>query len=338
MEIVNPMYDASFKYLVEDPECARTFLGELLRMNILHCELLHNEIVTEGLSDSFSGILKMDFKALVQTAQGNQWLVIIEVQKAQRSNDLLRFRQYLGHQYTNKNNTYAGAEGVSIPLPIVAVYLLGYSIGLNNQVPIIHVLPQCFDYTDGTSLPGNSLFVESLSHEMIIVQTKALRRGRRSQLEEFLSNFEPDSQLKLEVDPGNFDEKFLPLLKRLEEAGMRKEIIEQMQRENLIKEEWEALKRDKETAELKLEKALQEKELAQQEKEKERLEKEKERKEKELAQQEKDKERLEKELALQEKEKIQKVLITYLLTSGVSITDIAAQLNISESEIVRLMQ
>jgi hypothetical protein len=26
---------------------------------------------------------------------------------------------------------------------------------------------------------------------------------------------------------------------------MRKEIIEQMQRENLIKEEWEALKRDK---------------------------------------------------------------------------------------------
>ncbi|MCU0429792.1 MAG: hypothetical protein MUF42_07435 [Cytophagaceae bacterium] len=44
---------------------------------------------------------------------------------------------------------------------------------------------------------------------------------------------------------------------------MRKEIIEQMQRENLIKEEWKALKRDKETAELKLEKALQEKEKIQ---------------------------------------------------------------------------
>ncbi|MCU0431748.1 MAG: hypothetical protein MUF42_17450 [Cytophagaceae bacterium] len=314
MEIVNPMYDASFKYLVEDPECARTFLGELLRMNILHCELLHNEIVTEGLSDSFSGILKMDFKALVQTAQGNQWLVIIEVQKAQRSNDLLRFRQYLGHQYTNKNNTYAGAEGVSIPLPIVAVYLLGYSIGLNNQVPIIHVLPQCFDYTDGTSLPGNSLFVESLSHEMIIVQTKALRRGRRSQLEEFLSNFEPDSQLKLEVDPGNFDEKFLPLLKRLEEAGMRKEI------------------------ELKLEKALQEKGLAQLEKEKERQEKELAQQEKEIAQQEKEKAQLEKEKERQEREKIQKILITHLLSSGVSIKDIATQLNIPESEIARLRQ
>jgi hypothetical protein len=317
MEIVNPMYDASFKYLVEDPECARTFLGELLRMNILHCELLHNEIVTEGLSDSFSGILKMDFKALVQTAQGNQWLVIIEVQKAQRSNDLLRFRQYLGHQYTNKAHAYSGAEGVSIPLPIVAVYLLGYSIGLNNQVPIIHVLPQCFDYTDGTSISGKSLFVESLSHEMIIVQTKALRRGRRSQLEEFLSNFEPDSQLKLEVDPGNFDEKFLPLLKRLEEAGMRKEIIEQMQRENLIKEEWEALKRDKETAELELKKERQEKEKALQEKE--------------LAQQEKEKER-------QEREKIQKVLITHLLSSGVSIKEIATQLNIPESEIQRWLE
>ncbi|MCU0431365.1 MAG: hypothetical protein MUF42_15485, partial [Cytophagaceae bacterium] len=102
----------------------------------------------------------------------------------------------------------------------------------------------------------------------------------------------------------------LPLLKRLEEAGMRKEIIEQMQRENLIKEEWEALKRDKETAELKLEKERQEKE----------------------------KERQEKEKALQEKEKIQKVLISYLLSSGVSIKDIATQLNIPESEIARLSQ
>ncbi|MCU0429123.1 MAG: hypothetical protein MUF42_04055, partial [Cytophagaceae bacterium] len=36
--------------------------------------------------------------------------------------------------------------------------------------------------------------------------------------------------------------------------------IEQMQRENLIKEEWEALKRDKETAELELKKERLEKE------------------------------------------------------------------------------
>ncbi|MCU0430824.1 MAG: hypothetical protein MUF42_12745 [Cytophagaceae bacterium] len=69
-----------------------------------------------------------------------------------------------------------------------------------------------------------------------------------------------------------------------------------MQRENLIKEEWEALKRDKETAELELKKERQ------------------------------------------EKEKVQQILISHLLTSGVSITDIAAQLHIPESEIARLMQ
>ncbi|MCU0431335.1 MAG: hypothetical protein MUF42_15335, partial [Cytophagaceae bacterium] len=93
--------------------------------------------------------------------------------------------------------------------------------------------------------------------------------------------------------------------------------IEQMQRENLIKEEWEALKRDKETAELELKKERQEKEKALQEKE--------------LAQQEKEKER-------QEREKIQKVLITHLLSSGVSIKEIATQLNIPESEIQRWLE
>jgi hypothetical protein len=98
---------------------------------------------------------------------------------------------------------------------------------------------------------------------------------------------------------------------------MRKEIIEQMQRENLIKEEWEALKRDKETAELKLEK--------------EREEKERERLEKELAQQEKEKER-------QEKEQILRSFISYLFSSGVPVGDIATQLNIPESKILRWLE
>nr|MCU0430202.1 hypothetical protein [Cytophagaceae bacterium] len=69
-----------------------------------------------------------------------------------------------------------------------------------------------------------------------------------------------------------------------------------MQRENLIKEEWEALKRDKETAELKLEKALQ------------------------------------------EKERILRNFISYLSSSGVPIGDIATQLNIPESEILRWLE
>jgi hypothetical protein len=78
MKIANPMYDAVFKYLVEDQECAKLLLGELIEQEIIECELLHNEIASDIFPDS--GVLKMDFKAMVKTKEGRYLLVIIEVQ------------------------------------------------------------------------------------------------------------------------------------------------------------------------------------------------------------------------------------------------------------------
>ncbi|MCU0431336.1 MAG: hypothetical protein MUF42_15340 [Cytophagaceae bacterium] len=46
----------------------------------------------------------------------------------------------------------------------------------------------------------------------------------------------------------------------------------------------------------------------------------------------------EKEKERQEKVKIQKVLISYLHSSGVTVEDIAVQLKISETEIAHLLQ
>jgi len=240
MKIANPMYDAVFKYLIEDLECAKLLLGEIIQQEIIECELLHNEIASEVLPES--GILKMDFKAMVKTKEGKHLLVIIEVQKAMKETNLLRFRQYLGSQYSNKSNCYVDLDR-KIPLPIFSIYFLGYNIGLDNKVPVIKVSPKCFDYTEGTEIKSTSLFTESLSHEMVIIQTKILKNSRRSLLESFLSNFMPEVQHFLEVNPGDFDRKFVSLLKRLEKATMKKEIVELMQRENLIQEEWEEMVR-----------------------------------------------------------------------------------------------
>jgi hypothetical protein len=111
---------------------------------------------------------------------------------------------------------------------------LGYNIGLANEIPILKVSPRCYDYTKGTEIKAHCTFTDSLSHEMVIIQTKALKHARRSLLESFLSNFMPEVQHFLDVNPGDFDRKYVSLLKRLETATMKKEIIELMQRENLL--------------------------------------------------------------------------------------------------------
>jgi hypothetical protein len=240
MKIANPMYDVVFKYLIEDLECAKLLLGEIIQQEIIECELLHNEIASEAQSES--GVLKMDFKAMVKTKEEKHLLVIIEVQKALKETNLLRFRQYLGSQYSNKNNCYSENDK-KIPLPIFSIYFLGYNIGLDNKVPIIKVSPKSFDYTEGSEIKSTSTFTDSLSHEMVIIQTKVLKNSQRSLLEGFLSNFMPEVQQFLVVNPGDFDRKFVSLLKRLEKATMKKEIVELMQRENLIQEEWENMVR-----------------------------------------------------------------------------------------------
>jgi hypothetical protein len=215
---------------------------------------LHNEIASESLAEKVSGVLKMDFKALIKTSEGKSLLVIIEVQKALKETNLFRFRQYLGTQYSNKNNSFLENDR-KLPLPIFSIYILGYNIGVNNAVPIIKVVPKSYDYTEGHELHSKSLFIESLSHEMVIVQTKVLKNARRSLLEQFLSNFMPEVQQFLEVNPRDFDRKFVSLLKRLEEATMKKEIVELMQRENLLQEEWDDMVRKAAKAEVIMEEA-----------------------------------------------------------------------------------
>jgi hypothetical protein len=325
MKIANPMYDVVFKYLIEDHDCARLLLGEIIQQEILECELLHNEIASEILSDSIAGVLKMDFKALVKTTEGKHLLVIIEVQKALKETNLQRFRQYLGSQYSNKNNVYQENDK-RIPLPIFSIYILGYNIGLANEIPIIKVSPRCFDYTEGTELQQGSTFTDSLSHEMVIIQTKVLKHSRRSLLERFLSNFMPEVQQFLEVNPSDFDRKYVSLLKRLETATMKKEIVELMQRENLLQEEWNDMVRSKEEAMKLLEKERGEKE-------EERKLKEEALKQKEGALTQQEEERKQKEEALKQKDEVLKISVLSLLDLGLSKREVAEKLSISETKI-----
>ena len=118
MRIANPMYDAVFKHLLEDPASAKLIVGAILGEEIESLEMAPQEAAVQVGSPqpaapegtSFT-VLRVDFAATVRTAAGEHLRVLIEVQKARYSNDVMRFRRYLGMHYADQRNTVTYAEG-----------------------------------------------------------------------------------------------------------------------------------------------------------------------------------------------------------------------------------
>ena len=67
LDVVNPMFDVAFRYLIDDDACAKLLLGEIIEKEILECELLNNEIVSNKGKKNHHTILKLDFKAKIRT-------------------------------------------------------------------------------------------------------------------------------------------------------------------------------------------------------------------------------------------------------------------------------
>jgi len=184
MEVANPIYDAVFKYLMEDDRVARTILGALLKKAVTSVEMrLHEYSNTKKEPVS---MFRIDFAANVRQTDGTERLTLIELQKSWVPSEVLRFRQYLGVQYESERNMSAEGYG----LPMVAVYMLGHKVGDIDE-PVIYVHNEPRDYDGNLVTKGlPDPFVSSLTHESIIVQIPRLRGKINNRLDEILSIFD----------------------------------------------------------------------------------------------------------------------------------------------------
>ena len=196
--VANPIYDVVFKYLMEDKRIARTILSALLKEDILEVNVRPHEYINDK-RDAVS-ILRIDFGARVRRSDGSEHLILIELQKTWLETETLRFRQYLGVQYDNPENMMDGGENA---LPMVAVYLLGHRVGDIDE-PVLYVRHQAYDYDNRLVTKGlPNPFVESLTHDSIIVQIPLLRNQLnvsdghphgRSRLDKILSIFDQSNK------------------------------------------------------------------------------------------------------------------------------------------------
>ena len=172
--VANPIYDVVFKYLMEDKRIARTILSALLKEDIIEVDMRPHEYVNDK-RDSVS-VLRIDFGARIRRADGSEQLTLIELQKTWLETETLRFRQYLGVQYDSPDNM---VDGGGYALPMVAVYLLGHRVGDIDE-PVLYVRHKAYDYDERPVTKGlPNPFVDSLTHDSIIVQIPLLR-GRLS--------------------------------------------------------------------------------------------------------------------------------------------------------------
>ena len=208
VNIANPIYDSVFKYLMEDERIAKTLISALLKKEVVDVDMRRNEY-TNGRRDKIS-MFRIDFGARIKEDDGSTKLVLIELQKTWLETETLRFRQYLGAQYANPENILKDCENDGYGIPMIAVYLLGHKVG-DIEEPVLYVKHKTLDY-DGKHVTKGipDPFVESLTHDSIIVQIPRLRGHVNNRLDEVLSVFDQSQKEKgnhqvLSVDEDKFD-------------------------------------------------------------------------------------------------------------------------------------
>ena len=318
--IANPIYDAVFKFLMEDKKVAKIFLSALLKKDIIDLEMRRHEYTS--MEHTRISLFRIDFSAKIRENDGSEHLVLIELQKTWLITETLRFRQYLGTQYLNKENIIEEknehGQRRAYGLPIISIYILGHPLGDLTE-PVVYVRRRYLDYDDNL-LPSPDPFIESLTHDSIIVQIPFLTGRTRNRLERLLSVFDQeyrqaDSEHYLEINDEHLDDEVKCVVHRLLKAAAAPDVRRAMEIEDEILSEIE----DRDTTIM-----MKNKEIEQKEQEIEQKEQVIEQKEQVIEQSKQ---------VIEQKEQVIRSMVKMLCNNGTSVEEISKQLSIPVEQI-----
>ncbi len=316
MQIANPIYDVVFKYMMEDARVAKLLISSIINEEVEELKFRPQEFCTEIEKETISnrpGILtvyRIDFTASIKTKEGLK-NVIIEIQKAKFATDIMRFRRYLGEQYSNSENTHTiTVNNISRKsgIPVISIYFLGHQLD-HTDAGVIGVKRSYTDLITGKPIKTRESFIESLTHDSYIIQIPKLTRKRRSELEILLSVFDQSSRVEpyhhiLNIKEEEYPKKYSHLIRRLQKAVSDNEIKKKMDFEDGMLDDLKDMQRSIDKLEQNTKALTEEKERITEEKERITEEKERIAEEKERIAEEKERIAEEKERIAEEKERI----------------------------------
>ena len=204
--IANPIYDVVFKSLMTtgngiNKENAGFFIGTILGEEITDIDFLSQEFPYHTKPKMTAGkelsLIRLDFVATVLTKGGEHKKVLIEIQKSQKSSDLLRFRTYLGEQYKQVDTVQTDGSKKEQTMPIVIIYMLGFTLPKIDTIAV-KINRTYVDIIHGGELNVKSPFIESLTHDGYFIQIPRITGAtfsdweNCSKLVQMLSLFEQD--------------------------------------------------------------------------------------------------------------------------------------------------
>jgi len=223
MLIANPIYDATFKHLLENNRVAKFLIGVILDCKVLTLEHVATEHAKKNIDSGQIELYRKDFSATIETKEEGKKRVIIEMQKVKTPGDIGRFRKYIGGEYTRSE------------LPIIAIYILGFNLSVNCAA--FSAYPEYRDLRTNEPLKVRDGFVDKLTHKAYFVQTPYIKPSLNSKLDMVLSLFEQanfaskDKTLKVfpfETDDPDFKELLGVLHYAAADENIRKELDEEL--------------------------------------------------------------------------------------------------------------
>lgn len=234
-QVVNPIYDTVFKYLMQDEKVAKVLIGNILKTKVVSIQMNNNEY--SALLPDGKKIFKLDFSATILDRSGRHQLVHIEVQKALEEGEIMRFRSYLGaiymdetkkYQETVKNPKTKIETVVEHPLPIHSIYILGHELGDGLEQSVMHG-ENVFRDQDGNiiQVPDNNDYINGLTHTVTFVIAPLTKKNVKTHLDRLLTIFSdtaPNSKF-IELDEYYDDsEDYRTIMRVLQKASSDKQL------------------------------------------------------------------------------------------------------------------
>ncbi|MCF6242803.1 MAG: hypothetical protein L3J74_15855 [Bacteroidales bacterium] len=177
--IPNPIYDVVFKYLMEDTESAKIVISTLINEKIktLTFEpVSHTESIKDPGSEKDIKLFHLDFTAIIEKPDGEEELIMIEIQKANHASDIFRFKRYISANFQKKqekeiiNPVSQIVEKINKPIRLIPIFILNFRIENEINDLLIKTNRIKTGIFKEKTLEKINDFIDNLSFDIYVVQ------------------------------------------------------------------------------------------------------------------------------------------------------------------------
>ncbi|MEA2043336.1 MAG: hypothetical protein U9N85_12410 [Bacteroidota bacterium] len=190
--IPNPIYDVVFKYLMEDNQSAKIILSTLINEKIKKLTfepLSHTEKIQDPKTDKIIKLFHLDFTAIIEKPNGKEELIMIEIQKANKANDIFRFKRYISANFQRKqeeeiiNPRTQAVEKINKPIRLIPIFILNFRIENEVNDLIIKTNREKIGIFKKKSLKNDNEFIDNLSFDIWVIQLPNLKNIEKKDYE-----------------------------------------------------------------------------------------------------------------------------------------------------------